>query len=160
MSNLKLLQLKENLELTAFLVSKGVSEKEAHSKIIQSLILISELEETMSKETDSNTTFHEVNKVNSRLKLWAKRQHQANAKILNAFIELKQAGVKPVTERILENKVPNEIDFPSHFAQMKIIAQKNHGKIFEQYGENIEIWEPVVSHINEYEKVVFGGLVA
>jgi len=160
MSNLKLLQLKENLELTAFLVSKEGSEKEAHSKIIQCLILISELEESMSKETNSKTTFDEVNKVHSRLKLWAKRQHQANAKILNAFIELKKAGVKPVTEKILENKVPKEINFTSHFAQMKIIAQKNHGKVFDQYGENIEIWKPVASHINEYEKVVFGGLVA
>ncbi|VAW60316.1 hypothetical protein MNBD_GAMMA08-1532 [hydrothermal vent metagenome] len=38
---------------------------------------------------------------------------------------------------------------------MKIIAEKNHGKVFDQYGENIVLWPPVVPSIREYEKVVF-----
>ena len=38
---------------------------------------------------------------------------------------------------------------------MKIIAPNNHGKVFEQYGDNISIWDPVVGAVNEYEKNVF-----
>ena len=40
---------------------------------------------------------------------------------------------------------------------MKIIAPNNHGKVFEQYGDNVSIWEPVVGAVKEYEKVVFKG---
>ena len=37
-------KIKENLESAAFLVSKGNSEKEAHSKIVQCLVLVSQIE--------------------------------------------------------------------------------------------------------------------
>ena len=51
----------------------------------------------------------------------------------------------------------NKRSFESNFAQMKIIAEKNHGKIFEQYGENISLWSPVTDAVREYENVVFGS---
>ena len=38
---------------------------------------------------------------------------------------------------------------------MKIIAEKNHGKVFEQFGGNITLWKPVVTGVREYEKTVF-----
>jgi hypothetical protein len=36
--------IKDNLESVAFLVSKGSSEREAHAKIVQSLVLLSQIE--------------------------------------------------------------------------------------------------------------------
>jgi hypothetical protein len=35
------------------------------------------------------------------------------------------------------------------------ITKNNHGKVFEQNGKNISLWEPVISAINEYEAIVF-----
>ena len=41
--------LKDNLESVAFLVSKGNSEKEAHAKIVQSLVLLSQIESEINE---------------------------------------------------------------------------------------------------------------
>ena len=139
----KLAQLKNHLELAAFMVSKGTSEKEAHSEIVHSLIVLSEIEGLLVKpkapEANEKTNINEVKKVNRRLKLWAKRPNQINSKILNAFLKLERSGATTITEIDLRNELPDEKSFESNFVQMKIIAEKNHGKIFEQYGENISL---------------------
>jgi len=155
----KLALFKKHLESAAFLVSRGGAEKDAHSEIVQSLIIVSELEALLNKQntqiTDEIIDVQEVNKVNRRLKLWAKRPNQINSKILNAFLRLKRSGFTTITEVDLKNELPEEKSFESNFLQMKIIAAKNHGKVFEQYGENISLWSPVVTGINEYENIVF-----
>jgi hypothetical protein len=162
----KLDSLKKHLESAAFLVSKGESEKEAHSEIVQSLIIVSDLKRMLNNHSASPlqkpmsrkpTDVEEVRKVNRRLKLWAGRQSQINSKILNAFLKLKRSGLTTITETDLRNELPQEKSFYSNFAQMKIIAPNNHGKVFEQYGENITIWEPVSQGVEEYERVVFEG---
>ena len=155
----KLSQLKQKLESAAFLVSKEGAAKEAHTEIVQSLVILSEIasvdfnQNTSVSLNESDT--QEINKVSRRLKLWAKRPTQINSKILNAFLKLERSGVSVITENDLKNELPEEGSFESNFAQMKIIAEKNHGKVFEQYGEKIVLWSPVVSNIREYEKVVF-----
>ena len=155
----KLISIKKHLESAAFLVSRGESEREAHSEIVQSLIILSELEGLFNKHgvqaPHETTDIQEVNKVNRRLKLWAKRPNQINSKILNAFLKLRRSGLTPITEVDLKNELPAEKTFDSNFSQMKIIAENNHGKVFEQYGENISIWSPVVEGIKEYENIVF-----
>lgn len=70
---------------------------------------------------------------------------------------LQRSGISPIREVDLRNELPNEKSFESNLAQMKIIAEKNHGKIFEQYGENISLWSPIVDAVREYEDVVFGS---
>lgn len=160
----KLDSLKEHLESAAFLVSRGESEREAHAEIVQSLIIVSELKRMLNNHSAEPlhkpisrkpTDVEEVRKVNRRLKLWARRQNQINSKILNAFLKLKRSGLNTITEAHLKNELPEEKSFDSNFAQMKIIAPNNHGKVFEQYGDQISIWEPVVAAVNEYEKIVF-----
>jgi hypothetical protein len=159
----KLDSLKQHLESAAFLVSRGESEKEAHAEIVRSLIIVSELKSSLNKQSSEPlqkpmsrkpTDVEEVRKVNRRLKLWAGRQSQINSKILNAFLKLKRSGLTTITEAALRNELPQEKSFESNFAQMKIIAPNNHGKVFEQYGENISIWDPVVRAVKEYEEIV------
>jgi len=157
----KLMSLKDHLESAAFLVSRGASEKEAHSEIVKSLVLLAEVENQLLKPFEPGARDHatvpEINKVKRRLKLWAKRQDQINSRILNAFLMLQRSGISPIREVDLRNELPNEKSFESNLAQMKIIAEKNHGKIFEQYGENISLWSPIVDAVREYEDVVFGS---
>jgi len=159
---IKLSELKNKLESAAFLVSKEGAAKEAHAELIQSLMIVSELESIYEIPKDSSSPIaptkkdsKEINKVSRRLKLWAKRPNQINSKILNAFLKLERSGVSVITENNLRNELSEEKSFESNFAQMKIIAEKNHGKVFEQYGENIVLWPPVVSNIREYERVIF-----
>jgi hypothetical protein len=157
--NLKLDLLGEHLNSSAFLVSKGGAEKEAHSKIVNSLIILSELKTLFATQNnqvaDANFEESEIVKVKRRLKLWAKRPNQINSKILTAHLKLKRSGLTKITESDLENELPNEKSFRSNFIQMKTITKNNHGKIFEQNGKNISLWEPVISAINEYEAIVF-----
>jgi predicted glycosyl hydrolase (DUF1957 family) len=159
----KLLQLKDKLESTAFLVSKTGSEKQVHSEIVQSLVILSEVLQLLEivnpmkkndkKSLADSTNTGEINKVADRLRLWAKRQNNINARILNAFLELERSGVSVITEDALKSKLPELNTFKSNFDQMKTIAPKNHGKVFEQYGEEITLWEPIALYVREYERV-------
>ncbi len=158
----KLSELKNKLESAAFLVSKEDAAKEAHTELIQGLIIVSELEliyetpkNSPTQITSTKKNSIEINKVSRKLKLWAKRPNQINSKILNAFLKLERSGISVITENNLRNELLEEKTFESNFAQMKIIAEKNHGKVFEQYGENIVLWPPIVPNVREYEKVVF-----
>ena len=162
MSNIEseLSLLKQRLENAAFLIGKGGAEKEAHSEVIQSLLLVAEIESTLTSpgvvESLGGEESHEANKVRRRLRLWAGRQNQINTKILNAYLKLQREGKTIITEQDLRKELSDEKSFDSNFAQMKIIADRNHGKVFDQHGDRIAIWEPVAADIREYEKIIFG----
>ncbi len=148
--------VKELLEEAAFLVSQKNENELAHKKIIQALIAIDRLqgEEHNMKKTLSNE--NEINKVSRRLKLWAKRPDQMNTKILKSFLKLKISGKITVTEKDLKTASGDELNFESNFAQMKIISEKNHGKIFDVYGDKVSIWEPVSVYVDTFKKDIFG----
>ena len=98
----------------------------------------------------------EIEKVKNKLELWAKpeRQENINARILNVFLKLKQSGNECVTEKDMQKQLPNISTFESNFNQMKIIAESNHGKIFEETNGYIEIWEHVRLLVSKYEQEV------
>ncbi len=154
---IKLNTLTEHLENASFLVSKGNCAQQAHSEIIQSLIVVSELKKMQPKKRSAlskHSKENQIIKVQRRLNLWKTRQHQTNAKILNAYLRLTHQGKTFITEQDLKNEF-GEPDFETNFIQMKNIADKNHGKIFDHNGEQIEIWEPISQFISSYEKAVF-----
>jgi len=158
----KLSQATIIFEDVAFLIAKGVSAKDIHSSIIKGLIILSDVKKSIStqntKEKKHNQSeSDEIAKVQSRLQLWRKpeKQKNINTQILNVFLKLRQSGKKYITEIDIQNKLPNIDNFKNNFDQMKNIAEKNHGKIFEQKGSHVEIWEPVNSFVSEYENIVF-----
>jgi len=152
----KLGQLKNKLESIAFLVTQESKAKESHKEIIQCLIILADLESEFTNADQTNSSeilqSQEINKVSRRLKLWAKRPNQINAKILTTFLKLEASGIPHITENDLKKSLPSEKSFDSNFAQMKIIAEKNHGKVFEQNGEIVSIWSPVLSHVKKFEE--------
>ena len=171
-------ELKSMLEEAAFLVSKAVPQ-EAHALIVKALVLVSRLEdveqdhkspEGAHAESHSSTTGNpgnrgslpsrereEVSKVRSRLRRWTCRPQQINTRILSAYLELERSGVTPITEQRLRSALPSSLPFDSNFAQMKIIAERNHGKVFETYGGRVTIWPPVEAHVREFEKEILAG---
>lgn len=163
----KLSELKDKLESTAFLVTKNGSEKLVHTEIVQSLVILSEVLQliALGKNSQDETIYlsdlvsdengKEINKVSSRLRLWAKRQNQINSKILNAFLKLERSGVSVITESALKKELHDVSSFESNFAQMKVIAKNNHGKVFEQFGDEVNLWKPIIHFVREYEKVAF-----
>jgi hypothetical protein len=157
----KLDQLQDRLENAAFLASQG-SAKEAHSEIFRCTTALSEIRQLCSaigtrpqvvsnSETGLNDDLYssEVRKVSSRLRKWAVRQDQINSRILNAFLHLEKLGT--VTESMLRRECSG-LNFGSNFAQMKIIAAGNHGKIFDHRGDVVTLWPPIIPYVREYEK--------
>ncbi len=156
-------QLREGLESAAFLSSQG-STKEAHSEIFRCAGILSEIRQLCSTirstqlssisalESETvvdNQQGNEVKKVRNRLKLWARHQDQINARILNGYLDLEKLGT--VTEASLRRHLSG-LNFSSNFAQMKIIAERNHGKIFDQREDVITIWPPIDSFVRDYQK--------
>lgn len=177
MTSLSLLhELKVILEEAAFLVSKAAT-KEAHSHVVKALVLVSHLEEAecsahpsdesrtpsdssaISAFSDqgslSDSERGEVRKVSNRLRLWSRRPDQINTRILRTYLELERSGVTPITEAHLRSALPPTLPFDSNFAQMKIIAERNHGKVFEALEGRIVIWPPVVTYVRQFEREQF-----
>lgn len=107
---------------------------------------------------DTEAEPEEVRKVIRKLKLWAKRQVQINSRILNAYLTLERSGQKRITEFNIQSVVPDiGLPFLTNFTQMRNSGEKNHGKIFEVYGDEVKLWEPIIPYIREYEDVVFNN---
>jgi len=90
----------------------------------------------------------EVKKIKSRLDGWIKKSFQINSKILRTYMQLHMNQAFPVTVKQLSSKLEEIKTFHSNFNQMKLISDKNHGKVFE-VNENLEIslWKPVEEYI-------------
>lgn len=153
----RLAQLRSRLESAAFLVSKGGSDQQVHSELVQAIVTLAEIERSCTASPAESDDFDkqadEASKVRNRLRLWARpdRQGQINSRILNAYLRLEKS-MPVVTEADIRNQLPDIKSFDGNFAQMKTVAEKNHGKIFEQNGSAVSIWEPVLTFVRDYER--------
>ena len=95
---------------------------------------------------------NEVDKIENRIPKWFRNPHQINTRILVAYMEL-LGDDKSVPLYKLETSCRSIKTFQSNYNQMKIISEKNHGKIFEESGSRITLWEPTRNFVKkEYEK--------
>lgn len=85
----------------------------------------------------------EVDKVTSRLPKWFNNTGQYNSKVLYAFLRLYDPSIGYVSYTSLRNEADIGNAFTTNYNQMKIIAEKNHGKVFEQVGDRVYLWENV-----------------
>lgn len=85
----------------------------------------------------------EVDKVTSRLPKWFNNTWQYNSKVLYAFLRLYDPSIGYVSYTALRNEADIGSAFTTNYNQMKIIAEKNHGKVFEQVGDRVYLWENV-----------------
>lgn len=171
-SNLSQIQkIKENLEAVAFLISKEGAEREAHGKIVQSLVFLSQLETELEgkcsndssgkpikvsassaasqsyKNIESkNETDDEVNKVMRRLPRWFKNPSQYNSTILYGYLKLSEKNPK-ISLHALRTECKTINDFDGNYNQMKNFGEKNHGKVFEESDGYVTLWEPVKDFI-------------
>ena len=84
----------------------------------------------------------EIDKVTSRLPKWFNNTWQYNSKVLYAFLRLYDPSIGYVSYTALRNEADISA-FTTNYNQMKIIAEKNHGKVFEQVGDRVYLWENV-----------------
>lgn len=148
--------LKAEIETTAYMVASNEPRDKIHAKLLNCLVLLNKLEQPESLTKTKPDETQEITKVARRLKMWSKseRQSQYNSQILNAYLVLSDNGKVEVTEQQIENYLGNPTWFPSNFTQMKTIAEKNHGKLFDVTGDKVSIWTPVKRYVDEYRKSV------
>ncbi len=95
----KFSKLKDNLESVAFLISKGNSEQEAHSKIVQGLVLLSQIEsECKSLLSDKNLPGKDTSK--GKATLTERQQNYVNVKSSANRANKAEIEVKKVKRRI------------------------------------------------------------
>ena len=165
----KIEKIREQLESAVYLVAKAdeseVLHKAAHTEVIKALMAVCELGNEYEKNGPMGkrvpdgpkiSNADEINKVARRLKLWVNRPQQMNSRILTAYLKLEREGMGPISEQALNNELGGETTFATNFLQMRISAERNHGKVFDQNGDNVTLWPPVESAIREYEERVFG----
>ena len=108
------------------------------------------------KDYDDETLKDEINKIQRRLPLWARKQHQINSRILTLFLKMKEEDLSDITEQMLTERYNNPSEFYTNFQQMKSIAPKNHGKIFNVEDGFVRIWEPIQQLVQDYKNAVWG----
>lgn len=164
-------KLRETLESAAFLVSKGGSEREAHGKVVESLVILSQLESVIknnpsysssekksfsvsASQQNRNINFsntekdveREIEKVTRRLPRWFRNPSQNNSTILISYLKLLTQSQK-VSLQTLRNECLSVKDFDGNYNQMKNFGEKNHGKVFEERDGYVTLWEPVKEYI-------------
>jgi len=149
--------LRSELEEAAFLLAKDSEPKKVHSKILNCLVILSNIEGGLAQKSPISkiSQSEEIAKVSRKLKKWVNNQKQYNSRILTSYLKLKRNGVKQITEADLKAEIGPNTWFSNSYSQMKNIAEKNNGKVFDQHGEYIEIWKPVEKAVREYENQVF-----
>lgn len=149
-------KLRECIEEAMFMVSKGGDPKNIHALLVQALVLLEQMDRGavfgINRDNDGGQEDSEIKKVARRLKLWARRPKQINARILKAFLYLEKKNGN-VTEECLSQLFEPEDNFSSNFQQMKIIADRNHGKVFDVSGGQVSIWPPVSDYVREFQKL-------
>ena len=175
-------RLKESLEVVAFLVSKGTYEKEAHSKIVQSLVLLAQIETEVYDLLNTQAVSLADNpepKITPSLAAPNDRISCSNNKENNAAIEIAKVRRRvprwfknpsqynstilnaflelydqqnQVAVQMLRNKCQTVNDFEGNYNQMKNFGEKNHGKVFEETNGIVTLWKPVKEFILELYK--------
>jgi len=96
----------------------------------------------------------EILKVQRKVPEWFRKREQINSRILITYLKLQQRK-QVITPNLLEAECKDIKTFSSNYNQMKIIADRNHAKVFQEDHGQITLWEPVadfiVSEFNNYQ---------
>ncbi|MCD4675860.1 MAG: hypothetical protein K8S18_07665 [Desulfobacula sp.] len=171
----KIKNMAKQLTMDISETGEGPSKDQLHRSALELLLEIHQLESIIlqssagsrtpikkinrtqsDKSYDDEMIKDEINKMNRRLPLWARKQHQINSRILTLFLKMEEEGISDITEQMLMEKYDSPSEFYTNFQQMKTIAPKNHGKVFHVENGFVRIWEPIQHLVQDYKKVVSG----
>ncbi|MBV5341511.1 MAG: hypothetical protein J0665_18475 [Deltaproteobacteria bacterium] len=137
-----------------------------HAQSIDLLMGLTELEGKLPQHKTSDSAVHsketkisssdedlEAKKVKGRLPRWGNNPNQINSRILALFLKLSKTEA-PVKVNELKNAYGNDGEFDKNFAQMKMISERNHGKVFEVSDGVVEIWPKVIEYVEGFSKQV------
>lgn len=136
-----------------------------NSQIETALQSLQEREKNSSKflsKKNNELSFEEVEvfevaKLYRRVPRWARNPRQINSQILTCYLLLSAETSRTVTEGSLRQKFillgGNEDQFNKNFPQMKMISERNHGKVFDVINGKVTIWEPAKLAVDEFRTI-------
>ncbi len=92
------------------------------------------------------TEQQEMERVMKKIPKWFNSPNQANHKILVTYLKL-LGDNNSVRLSELQKSCFDIENFANHYTAMKVIREKNHGKVFEENNKQIFLWEPVKDFI-------------
>lgn len=99
-------------------------------------------------------------KANAKIPKWARKPEQFNHKIIKAYFKAEEiSGEDEITlsqlEQISCELGLSEKQFRTNYAQMKSDGPQTHGKVFEDNGRYVWIWEAVKDTLLEYKEYFY-----
>lgn len=148
-----------------------------HEKTLNMLLTCSQLETTLRalQEREANVSRFsprpieerssdemetaEAIKVNRRVPKWARNPGQINSKILACYLRTAAKGGVVTEEALREAFVrsgENEDQFNKNFPQMKMISERNHGKVFDVTDGRVTIWPQAAEAVDVFKRIYQG----
>lgn len=97
-----------------------------------------------------------------RIPVWALKPNQYNHKIIRAFFEAEESTGEvhiSTMELLCSDKERSELyvpTFKNNYSQMKLDGPKSHGKVFEDDGDRVWIWEEVEEVLRRHRDSFLG----
>ena len=116
----------------------------------------------IAKQTDSGSKDF-YGKALQRIPMWAMKPSQYNYKIIKAFfmaIDIAGEATLTMMERLCSDKERPDLFVPTfrnNYSQMKLDGPKSHGKVFEDDGDRVWIWDEVEETLVKYKESFYVG---
>lgn len=116
----------------------------------------------IAKQTDSGSKDF-YGKALQRIPMWAMKPSQYNHKIIKAFfmaIDIAGEATLTMMERLCSDKERPDLFVPTfrnNYSQMKLDGPKSHGKVFEDDGDRVWIWDEVEETLVKYKESFYVG---
>ena len=98
-----------------------------------------------------------------RIPMWAMKPSQYNHKIIKAFfmaIDIAGEATLTMMERLCNDRERPDLFVPTfrnNYSQMKLDGPKSHGKVFEDDGDRVWIWDEVEETLLKYKNSFYLG---
>ena len=98
-------------------------------------------------------------KVYDKIPNWAKKPNQFNSTIVSAYFRAEDIDGQATLSRMrgLCLDKMSEQQFKSNYFQMTFDGSNSHGKVFEDDGENVWIWEEIKPRLMQYKNAFYKG---
>lgn len=98
-------------------------------------------------------------KVYDKIPNWAKKPNQFNSTIVWAYFRAEDIDGQATLSRMrgLCLDKMSEQQFKSNYFQMTFDGSNSHGKVFEDDGENVWIWEEIKPRLMQYKNAFYKG---
>lgn len=146
---------KESIVIENTLIEEKLLSILGNTQLLLNQLEIKKKDEKLDKKTSDEIQLNEVNKVQRKVPLWLNKPNQYNYKILTSFMKLSENNSHAINTSLLEKHsgIDDSKKFISHYNQMKIISDRNHGKVFDEESGQVSLWKPVEEFIiSQFDK--------